>query len=162
MMRKLTLVVTVAALSFTECQCAKRDPANLAALDIAMMKAVTTGDAAKVKELLDQGARVGVRGLQGMTLLHIAAFQGRKEIIEILIANGAKINGEDNAGNRPLHMAAEQDRKDVVELLLGKGADVNAKNRSGITPLDHAIRLKRGDMAEFLRKHGGKSGREIK
>lgn len=161
MARKVTLALLIATFVLTQCQCGKKDPARLAALDNAMMEAVTGGDVGKVKELLDQGARVEVTDLMGMTLLHIAVFQGRKEIAELLIAKGARVNGEDKEGNRPLHMASEQGRSEVAELLIGKGADVNAKNRAGATPLDRAVSVKRQEVADLLRKHGAKTGKEL-
>jgi len=46
--------------------------------------------------------------------------------------------------------------------LLAKGAEVNAKDKSGATPLDGAIRRKHSEIADLLRKHGGKTGAELK
>ena len=45
-----------------------------------------------------------------------------------------------------------------MKLLIAKGADVNAKNGSGETPLDYADTK----TADVLRKHGGKTGEELK
>jgi ankyrin repeat protein len=39
---------------------------------------------------------------------------------------------------------------------------VNAKIEDGKTPLDLAIHLKRTEIADLLRKHGGKTGEELK
>ncbi|MDB4342064.1 ankyrin repeat domain-containing protein [bacterium] len=62
----------------------------------------------------------------------------------------------------PLHETARSGRKEVVELLIANGADVNAKNRNGDTPLDYAITFKRTELADLFRKHGGKTGEELK
>ena len=43
-------------------------------------------------------------------------------------------------------------------LLIAKGADVNVKNDVGYTPLD----WNHPDTAALLRKHGGKTGEELK
>ena len=48
--------------------------------------------------------------------------------------------------------------KEVVELLIANGADVNPKDKDGKTPLDSAD----GELADLLRKHGGKTGEELK
>jgi ankyrin repeat protein len=61
-----------------------------------------------------------------------------------------------------LHETARSGRKEVVELLIANGADVNAKNRNGDTPLDYAITFKRTELADLFRKHGGKTGEELK
>jgi ankyrin repeat protein len=47
---------------------------------------------------------------------------------------------------------------EVIELLIAKGADVNAKADNGKTPLDWAY----GETADLIRKHGGKTGEELK
>ena len=57
--------------------------------------------------------------------------------------------------------------KEVVELLIAKGADVNARGFLGITPLGKAVGNTFNDknsakVAALLRKHGGKTGEELK
>jgi ankyrin repeat protein len=57
--------------------------------------------------------------------------------------------------------------KEVGELLIAKGADVNTRGFLGITPLDKAVGNTFNDknnakVAELLRKHGGKTGAELK
>ena len=46
--------------------------------------------------------------------------------------------------------------------LPGQGADVNAKLEGGRTPLDVAIIQNKSETADLLRKHGGKTGEELK
>ena len=64
-----------------------------------------------------------------------------------------------------------RDHKEITELLIAAGADVNVKNKFGKTPLDHALSLdlrgrepspSRKAIADLLRKHGGKTGEELK
>ena len=52
--------------------------------------------------------------------------------------------------------------KEVVELLIAKGADVKAKDEGGKTPLDVSIQFKELEITNLLRKHGGKTGEELK
>jgi len=68
------------------------------------------------------------------------------------------VNAKDEEGRTPLHLATSEGYKEVSELLIVKGADVNAKNVDGDTPLDSAD----GEIADLLRKHGGKTGEELK
>jgi ankyrin repeat protein len=61
-----------------------------------------------------------------------------------------------------LYYAAYSGRTVITELLIAKGAEVNANTSRGGTPLDFAIQFKRTEIADLLRKHGGKTGEELK
>ena len=51
---------------------------------------------------------------------------------------------------------------DSLEFLFLKGADVNAESNSGGTPLDVANTWGHRPAADLLRKHGGKTFKELK
>ena len=92
--------------------------------------------------------------------MHIAANRRNKEIIVLLIAEGADVNAKTTVGGyTPLH---EVRAKEIAALLIDNGADVNAIDVYGDTPLDYTIEVKRNEAADYLRKHGGKTGRELK
>ena len=61
-----------------------------------------------------------------------------------------------------IHDAARRGNIEAVKQHLAAGADVNAKRNDGKTPLDLTISYKRPETAELLRKHGGKTGEELK
>ena len=109
--------------------------------------------------LIAKGAGVNAN-VNGDTPLHNAAWGGNKEIIELLIANGANVKAKGLDRWTPLHSAIGRGHKEVAELLIAAGADVNAKNNRGGTPLGHAS--KHPGTADLLRKHGGKTGEELK
>ena len=74
---------------------------------------------------------------------------------------GADVNEENADGSTILHNAVFGGHKEVVGLLIAKGADLNVKGILG-TPLDAAIKFKKTEIAALLRKHGGKTGEELK
>ena len=116
-----------------------------------------------VQLLLENGANTNAKRNDGWAPLHDAAAQGHEEIAELLIANGADINTKDDGERTPLYAAAGKGQKNIVEILIAKGADVNAisKDGRGYTPLDLAIHYKRAETADLLRKHGGKTKKEL-
>ena len=60
----------------------------------------------------------------------------------------------------PLHYVVVGGHMELVELLIAEGTDVNAKDDDGWTPLDLARH--NPETADVLRKHGGKTGEELK
>jgi ankyrin repeat protein len=142
--RIITFVWLIALVSY-----AQADPIHDAAWD---------DDLAGVRAELDKGVDVNVRNVDGHTPLHFAAVKVHKEIVEPLIAKGEDVNAKREDGVIPLQIAAMRGHKEIAELLIATGTDVNAKNKAGQTPLDWAD----GGTAEPLRKHGGKTGEELK
>jgi ankyrin repeat protein len=91
--------------------------------------------------------------------IHDAARTGNIEAVKQHLADGAEVNAKSSGGRTPLHWAANRGHEEVAELLIAKGAEVNAMDvLLGWTPLDYA----EGETADLLRKHGGKTGEELK
>ena len=91
--------------------------------------------------------------------IHDAARTGNIEAVKQHLADGAEVNAKSSGGRTPLHWAANRGHEEVAELLIAKGAEVNAMDvLLGWTPLDYA----EGETAALLRKHGGKTGAELK
>ena len=140
--------------------------------------------------LIDAGADVDARTLSdGETILYSAAWgaaQGHPksgvmylDLTKLLIAKGADVNVklklgsmiQDNepyrakSGETTLHEVArsyaEEAASEVCELLIANGAKVNEGNVKGHTPLDEALANQRSKTAEILRRHGGKTGKEL-
>jgi hypothetical protein len=85
--------------------------------------------------------------------------EGNIEAVKQHLDTGTNVNVKDGVGTTPLHYAAKEGHKEIVELLINKGAHMNVKeNLFGYTPLDSA----NGETADLLRKHGGKTGNELK
>jgi ankyrin repeat protein len=133
-----------------------------------------------VKLLLDKGANIETRGHADSTPLQAAAYVGRKEVAELLLARGAKI---DTAASKffgtathqamrgdqedmvrwciskgldipPLHQAAYFGERDKVQSLLSNGADVNHKDVVNYTPLHCAVLGRKKEIVQLLLEKG--------
>ena len=132
--------------------------------------AAMTGNIIAVEKHLTDGVNANVKDINKMTPLHHAVSLGHREIAELLIAKGAEVNAKDKNGGTPLHIASSRGHKGIAELLITSDAEVNAMIFSGsymafyqgITPLDLAIGKNQTEIANLLRKHGGKTGAELK
>ena len=126
-------------------------------------QAAKDGNIVFVRRGLSKGADVNAVNSDGFTVLHLAVANNHKNIVELLVAKGADINANtrDN-GFTPLHLAAGFGHKEIAQLLIAAGADLNVKNKVGYTPLDWAISNDHTETIDLLRKHGGKTGAELK
>jgi ankyrin repeat protein len=99
--------------------------------------AVDAGRADLVRLLLEHGAGAGVAlTAEHLLPLHLAARQGSREVLEVLLAARADVKartrradtvpGVGRGGATPLHEAARFGRAEAARTLLGHGADVNA------------------------------------
>lgn len=120
--------------------------------------AIEADDADFVRKAFETDAKftINARDEEQFTLLHYAAFYGRREIAAILIDKGADINAPGLADLTPLHVAAMEGQREVVELLIDRGANVNAlASQMGLTPYGAAIVGGKMDIASLLKTHGG-------
>ena len=148
------------------------EPPTAKAPAISIHEAAFNGNIEAVKQHLAAGTDMNAEPVDPPfgTPFVLAVHSGHKEIVELLIAEGADVNAKNDNDGTPLHLASIRGHKEVAELLIAKGADVNAKNDDDKTPLDRAMLnhinanlvRKRTEIANLLRKHGGKTGEELK
>jgi ankyrin repeat protein len=119
-----------------------------------LAKAATRGNFAKVKSLIEAGAKVTVTDALGRTPLHMAAFYSRPKTAAFLIANGANVNAKDRTGMTPLHSAVLVGGEEEVELLLDNKADIKAASETGLTPLHLAAATGQPDLVTLLIERG--------
>ena len=98
-------------------------------------------------------------GYTNTSLLHAAAYDGRPEIVEVLLKLGSDINARETSGRTPLHHAANHGHIDVIDILLRNGADIEARDGEGLTPLMWGKMSRSGrsdEVVEKLRNYGAK------
>jgi ankyrin repeat protein/serine/threonine protein kinase len=115
----------------------------------------TARSKAIAKILLAAGTKINIkeenaRNGKSITLLHIAAKIGFKELVQQLIKDGANVAIRDSKKRTPLHYAAT---KEVAALLM---LDINARTAHGNTPLHLAVQSNRPEIASFLIANGAK------
>ncbi|HWK29627.1 MAG TPA: ankyrin repeat domain-containing protein [Solirubrobacter sp.] len=130
-----------------------RDALLAAGAPVGPLEAAALGDVTALGT-----AELDVRGGDGFTPLHLAAFFGGGAAVRALLARGCDPDGDaDNAlGVHPLHSAAAAGDRDAVQALLEAGADPNVRQPSGHTPLDAAVRLGDAELEALLRRYGAK------
>jgi ankyrin repeat protein len=112
-----------------------------------LMMAALYGDAALVKDLLDQGASPNAWNDAGATALMWSV--GDLETVKLLVDRGADVKARSNDGRSAIVIAAGiRGSHDVVSFLLDKGSNPSFKapgNLAGVTPIGEAA--KEGDEA---------------
>ena len=89
----------------------------------------------------------------------VAVREGNFEAMKLQL-NVQNLNSKDEYDLVPLHYAANFGYMKIIDLLIGEGADINVPANNGWTPIDWAGPDK--ESVSLLRKHGGKTGEELK
>ena len=147
--------------------------------------AIQHGDAAKVGELLRaEPALASARNERGDSALLAAAYLGRRDIIDSLLAAGVEptlweaaaiglkepvvellrrdaslVGAYSHDGWTALHLAAFFGHRDLAALLIERGADINARSKSETfarvnTPLHAAAANRQVEVARLLVERG--------
>jgi hypothetical protein len=99
-------------------------------------------------------------GESSSELLLQSVVEGNVKAVKQHLAAGTDVDAKDYDGMTPLAEALGKVHKEIAELLIAEGADVIAKDNAGATTLDWA--KYKPEIAALLRKHGGKTGAELK
>jgi ankyrin repeat protein len=78
---------------------------------------------------------VTARDPEGATLLHAAAFLGKREFAAQLLKIGMSVETPDQHGWTPLHYAVAGDQEETVRFLLAQGADPFARDAKNLSPV---------------------------
>ena len=110
-----------------------------------------------LRELVEHGADINLRGYMGRTALMWAALDDRPDIALYLIGRGAKIDSRDDFGETALTLATGC-TSTVMQALLSKGANINSVDFKGDTALMSAVGSSNATMVRFLLSHGARVG----
>jgi ankyrin len=131
-------------------------PTVTAAEDVpALVMAADTGDIAAVRQLLNNHTDPNTSDSKGLTALNWAAYSGRLDVAQELIAHGAKVDSNTNKDKwTPLINAAAQGHPDIVAFLLDHGANISATSATYCQPLAFAVENDHTAVAELLLRRG--------
>jgi ankyrin repeat protein len=125
--------------------------------------ASTTDWSKTVSAILDNGASLEARDVEGATPLIRAAGFGNTEVVQVLLERGANVEARSNNGETALMAAACEcasiDMPETLEslkLLLAKRADINAKDKQGQTALMSASSAGETENVRLLLDSGAK------
>jgi ankyrin repeat protein len=124
-----------------------------------LFEAAALGEAPRVSELLDADpARISTFSVDGFTPLHLAAYFGRPEVVDVLLERGTPLElyaRADFARVTPLGSASAAGQTAVVRRLIDAGADVTAEGElGGFTPLHAAAANGDPELVNLLLEHG--------
>jgi ankyrin repeat protein len=93
------------------------------------------------------------------TPLMVAAGEGHRAVVDLLIESGADLNATNSIGQTPLHFAAasfwatrEAESLEILRSLVARGASVTSKDHQGRQPLDMALSKGYKETAQLLNK----------
>ncbi len=114
-MKKISLIfviISMAIMTFQGCK---------GAYEGALADAARVGDVKEVEKYIAKGADVNAQWF-GRTPLHVAADEGKTEVIDLLLTKGADINAKSKFDKTALDFATLKGDKKTIDLLKSKGA----------------------------------------
>ncbi|KAG2495182.1 hypothetical protein HYH03_006788 [Edaphochlamys debaryana] len=128
--------------------------AAAAAGRVALLAAVRGGQAAEVRQLLEEGVAPDAQDETSYTALGIAAAGGRVAMVRALLQAGARPDTAPKGELTPLARAVAEGRAATARALLLGGANAEALDHEGLTPLQVAVRAGHRDIAQALVQAG--------
>lgn len=92
----------------------------------------------KCEDVLESASQPTVNE-KGQSLLHLAIFHNKVNVVEFLIEKGCDVSAADSFCETPLHYAAKKGYQNILIFLVQSGAKVDEKNSDGNTPLHLAV-----------------------
>ena len=114
------------------------------------------GESQKLLDVLTREKAIDLNStlLDDWTALHLAANEGHKEVVKILIDHGANIEAEARRNRRALHIACLRGNLEVVKILINAKAELSAKDKDSYTPLHFTSENGSNDIIRLLLENG--------
>jgi ankyrin repeat protein len=146
--------------------------AQLSPMEVEMLQVAASGNTARVKELLDKGVDVNMRGNDRNTPIMEAVYGGHVETVRLLLDHGADLSAKKNDGADAPGLAHVQGVIDLIKnvsilveaatkgdtgalkALIDKGTPVNGLDRFGHSALTEACYGGKTDVVKLLLEKG--------
>ena len=116
--------------------------------------AAMEGSAEAAKTLIQKGADINAKAINGAVAIHAAAESGDVATLKTMIEAGADVNAGCQMGGTPLVGAAQRNNLPVLKTLIVAGADVNVCLVDGGTALMVAAQFGFADFVKELLANG--------
>ncbi|XP_046581195.1 LOW QUALITY PROTEIN: uncharacterized protein LOC124288671 [Haliotis rubra] len=111
---------------------------------------VEFGHTGNIENVLDIGANINAKNLDGFTPLIRAAELRNYVVQNLLLSHGADVSKTDKVGRTPLHIVSAHGDVESIKLLLTHGINVNSRDKNGRTPLHYAVNKKKVEAVDIL------------
>lgn len=122
--------------------------------EIDLFDAASAGDVEKIRQLVQQGAKLDLPNPLGETPLMLAAVRGQIAALNTLLDLGAKLEVATPYGETALLKVAWSDHTDSARVLLERGANPNTAHKNGKTALIRATDAGRVEIVRLLLAKG--------
>ena len=115
---------------------------------------VRSGQLAPLTEMLDSGVPTNLQNERSDSLLIIAAYAQKPEIVALLLERGADTSTINSMGQTAISCAVFRNDEGILKQLLDAGADPNLGHRGGLAI---AQQFELAQMAQILQEHAAKN-----
>jgi len=123
-----------------------------------IVQAIKNGDAAYVAEHIKSADEANAKNENNKSALMLAVWEGKEDIVKILIGKGADVNATDKNGKNAYMLAVWRENLKLMKYLESKGADKEAKEKDGLAAVDIAHLTGNGEIIDYL---DGNSSRKV-
>ena len=116
----------------------------------ALAQAIVNGHDGIVRLLIQRGASLTPRTVEGNTLLMLAVLARQPAIVSLLLGHGVDIDAQDKVGDTALMLAASSAQVDIIELLINAGANLQLRNGEELNAYQMAVNAGHRDAAQLI------------